>query len=192
MDKRWSCLLCFAVVHCHYCIGLLGFTCCPITISIIVLGYVQKNPPNGWDGWGLRMICFSENTLWDFVTLTCTLKNSEESKLSPLGNSAEEKCVKPVGNSKVRNQDLWKFHISFFWTLREMSTCFSFNTPWKFHGLKPPVFFWNSNIPAIMFVRYTLLKKNSPLLLLSDNQAEMPWKCLLRKQSLLCATIRRN
>ena len=62
MDKKWSSLLCFAVVHCHYCIGLLGFTCCPISISIIVLDYVQKNPPNGWDGWGggggggLRMI----------------------------------------------------------------------------------------------------------------------------------------
>ena len=52
MDKKWSSLLCFAVVHCHYCIGLLGFTCCPISISIIVLDYVQKNPPNGWDGWG--------------------------------------------------------------------------------------------------------------------------------------------
>ena len=60
MDKKWSSLLCFAVVHCHYCIGQLGFTCCPISISIIVLDYVQKNPPNGWDGWGggggLRMI----------------------------------------------------------------------------------------------------------------------------------------
>ena len=104
-----------------------------------------------------------------------------------------QKCVKPVGNSKVRNQDPWKFHISFFLTLQEMSTCFSFNTPWKFHGLKPPVFFWNSNSPAIMFVRYryTLLKKIA-LCVFCEDQAEMPWKCLLRKQSLLYATIRRN
>ena len=103
MDKKWSIACCvlllsIAIIVLGYWVSLVV----PLPLALlycIVLGYVQKNPPNGWDGWGLRMICFSENTLWDFVTLTCTLKNSEESKLSPLGNSAEvcETCWKFQG-----------------------------------------------------------------------------------------------
>ena len=93
------------------------FCCCPLPLALLywAIYWISLVVPlplallywvmfrkihqmDGMDG-GLRMICFSENTLWDFVTLTCTLKNSEESKLSPHGSSAEvcETCWKFQG-----------------------------------------------------------------------------------------------
>ena len=67
------------------------------------MGYSRKNQTQ-W----LR-IYFSEypagNILFRFVTLTLIFG---ESKLSPL--KIMQNCMKPLRNSKVKNQDPWKFH----------------------------------------------------------------------------------
>ena len=40
-----------------------------------------------------------------------TLGNSRESKTSSL--DIPQSCVAPLGNSKAKNQDQWKFHMNF-------------------------------------------------------------------------------
>ena len=68
--------------------------------------------------------------------------------------------IRSFGNSKVKNQDHWKFHIIFYWSPLEISLCFLLtlgnSTCYFFdnHGIfispttPPPrpyfVFFWNS------------------------------------------------
>ena len=67
----------------------------------------------------------------------------------------------PLGNSKSKNQDPWKFHMVFSWLPLEIQLFFKLTSglrninmlylyPWKFHALAPSIllfFFWNSSNP---------------------------------------------
>ena len=74
------------------------------------LGYSRKNPSS-----------------WNFYIYHLT----SGKKLSPL--EILETCVTPLGNSKVKNKDSWKFHTIFSWTPVEIPLLF--NEPWNFHML---------------------------------------------------------
>ena len=69
--------------------------------------------------------------LKETLDLIChlTLGNPRESKTFVL--DIPQSCVAPLGNSKAKNQDQWKFHIIFFLITDENS---SFLTdPWNFN-----------------------------------------------------------
>ena len=102
-------------------------------------------------------IYFSENPPGIFGYVTSPLEIPEKISFYPWKFC---KIVTPLGNSKVKNQDLWKFHMIFSWTPLEIpllfsltpgiSTCSFFNTPWtglaKLGGpargtMAPPRFF---------------------------------------------------
>ena len=53
----------------------------------------------------------------EFLVCHFTLRNSWENKLSPLGFL--KKCVTPLENVNVKDQDPWKLHIILSWTLLE-------------------------------------------------------------------------
>ena len=79
----------------------------------------------------------------NFRFVTFILTNSRENKLS-LQEILQKFCkiVTHFGNSKVKNEDPWKFHMNFSWIPLEIPLPFLFTTrisafflqyPWKFH-----------------------------------------------------------
>ena len=54
--------------------------------------------------------------------VTFTLGNFRENKASPL--EILQNCVTPLGSSKAKNQDPWKFHIVFSLSLLEIPLLF--------------------------------------------------------------------
>ena len=103
-------------------------------------------------------IYFSEKPLWNFWVCQFTCRNSRENKLSRL--EIPRCCVTSLGNSKVKNQDSWKFHISFSWT--SLIDAWNFQMlflqyPWKFPVLNPPRsdFFWNSLFEVVFISKFT-------------------------------------
>ena len=79
-------------------------------LFFFLLGYSRKNPNRG--GWGYNFLK-TPHGIFRFVTLKI-LRN----------------CVTPLGNSNVKNQDPWKFHMSFSWTSLEIHLFF--NWPLEF------------------------------------------------------------
>ena len=71
---------------------------------------------------GRLRIHFSENTSWNFQLCHLPFRNSGENKLSPL--EILKNCMTPLGKSKVKNQDPFKFHMSFSLTPLETPLIF--------------------------------------------------------------------
>ena len=125
------------------------------------LGYSRKNP----NRWGLVDILFWKSPgIFRFVTLPSEILK----KISFYPWKSEilqNNCVPLLGNSKVKNQDPRKFHISF--SLKPQKFHFFFNwtlgfscapsLEWKFHVLntRPPYldFFWNSQLLKMCSVK---------------------------------------
>ena len=74
----------------------------------------------GWVDWGYTFLKKTSGT-FRFVTLPLEIPQN---------------CVTPVGISKVKNEDPWKFHITFSWS--PMETAYP----------QPPclIFFWSSQL----------------------------------------------
>ena len=70
-----------------------------------------------------------EKSPWKFQ-IDFTLKNSGENKLLPL--EIQQNCVILPGSSKIKNQDSWNFHMSFYLNTLRNSISFSIE-PWNFH-----------------------------------------------------------
>ena len=73
------------------------------------LGYSRKNPSS-----------------WNFYIYHLT----SGKKLSPL--KILETCVTPLGNSKVKNKDSWKFHTIFSWTPVEIPLLFKWTLEFSY------------------------------------------------------------
>ena len=95
---------------------------------------------------GLRLY-FSEKPPLKFLDLF--FRNSRENKLSPL--KILKNCVTSLGNSKVKNQNPWKFHMRFFITCGNTNSFLAepwnfqmlfLQYPWKFHVLNPLAHVW--------------------------------------------------
>ena len=104
--------------------------------------------------WG-KMSCSRINSKQEGGTediLFCPLPSTL--RTSPL--EVLQNCVALFGNSNIKNQDPWKFHMISFWTPLEISLLFwltpgtstvFFNTPENSTSSTPPTcldFFWNS------------------------------------------------
>ena len=89
----------------------------------MLMGYSRKKTKQG----GLR-IYFSENPPWKFSICDFTLRKSRENKFLPL--EIQQNFVTPLGNSKFKNQDPWKFHE--FLLEHPWKFCFFFNWPLEF------------------------------------------------------------
>ena len=90
------------------------------------LAYYRKNPKRG-----VEDSLFWKNP-WNFSFFCLTLGNSRENKAPP--TEISQNCVRSLGNSKTKNQDPWKFHMSFFWyrgisILSTPCLVFSWNSP---------------------------------------------------------------
>ena len=75
--------------------------------------------------------------LKETLDLIChfTLGNPSERKTFVL--DIPQSCVVPLGNSKAKNQDQWKFHIIFFLITDENSSSF-LTDPWNFKTCTRP------------------------------------------------------
>ena len=113
-------------------------------------GLFQKKTKQG----GLR-IYFLKTPPEDFRFVTLPLEIPEKTSFHL---EIQQNCVTSLRNSKVKNQNPWKFHMSFYLNTHGKSASFSIDPwnfyilflqyPWKFHVLNPTclVFFWNSPI----------------------------------------------
>ena len=95
----------------------------------------------GGGGWGYN---FLKKTGIFYICLFI-LENSRENKLFPL--EIRQNCVTPLGNSKVKNQNPWKFHMIFL-DLRK----FHFFSNWSLEFAHAP-----SSIPLGNSISSTLL-----------------------------------
>ena len=94
------------------------------------LGLFQKKSKQGKSS-GYIFLNPSPLPPWNFSFFYFTPGNSRQNKVQPL--DIPQNCVKSLGNSKAKNKDSRKFHITFLVTLGN-STLFIIN-PWKFHML---------------------------------------------------------
>ena len=112
--------------------------------SVWFIGLFQKKPNRGSLGYTFLK---KKKKPWNFKICHFTFRNSRENKLLSL--EILQNFVAPLRNSKVKNEDPWKFHMSFSWTPLEIpllfyfnpgiSTCSFFNTPRNFMSLIPTV-----------------------------------------------------
>ena len=84
----------------------------------IAMGYSIKNP-NRRDGLGYT---FLKSPTGNFRFVTLPQEIPEKNGFYPW--EILQICVTPLGNSKVKNQDPWKFCISFSWTPLEFPLLF--------------------------------------------------------------------
>ena len=82
--------------------------------------WTTGNPENIQTG-GMKA-CFFDKTPGIFMFVIFTLGNFRENKASPL--EILQNCVTPLGSSKAKNQDPWKFHIVFSLSLLEIPLLF--------------------------------------------------------------------
>ena len=76
------------------------------------MGYSRKKPKRG--GWGHTFL----NPPGIFHFFYFSPGNFRQNKAPPL--EIPQNCVTFLGNSNTKNQDPWKFHIIFFWSILEI------------------------------------------------------------------------
>ena len=125
------------------------------------MGFPRKNPNGGVE----FILNFFEKVPGNFRFVTLPL----EKQSSPL--KILQNCVTLFGNSKGKNQDQWKFPMTFSWLLQEILhlfywtpgifTYYFFNTPGNSMSSTPCIcldFFWNSSMSLKSYYLPSFLK----------------------------------
>ena len=107
---------------------------------------------------GLRTYLFEKDP-WNFYRFdTLPLKITEKMKAHPLLLDIVQNCVRPIGISKNKNQDPWKFHMIFSWTSLEIWLKNPhFLIPWE---IPCPCLDFSRLIAQFELINHYLLRKN--------------------------------
>ena len=147
------------------------------------VGYSRKNPNNE-----VKNTLFWKKNPGIFRFITLPLEICEKTSFVPWKFC---EMVQHPRNSKVKNQDPWKFHMNFSWTTLEIPLLFLID-PWNFHRLflqylskfyvLNPLpcldFFWNSPICHSIF--------SSHLIYGWENWGKNQTNCYFLKSYYIC------
>ena len=112
----------------------------------------KESPPSTQGGWGHRYLF--EKDHWNFFRFAALPIEITDNKMKPHSLPLEilQNCVRPIGISKIKNQDPWKFHSIFSWSSLEIWLQFPHFL--NILGSSMPIttllgFFWNNKSPII-------------------------------------------